>query len=101
MSALPAWANNPICRALIAAIIEEQPTCSAHRSDWGNRDIRFLGSHAAELRRIYDSHFEQSFTVAEGDALGLNVRPDALIDRLLSEASLAPVHTIEPGRIAA
>jgi hypothetical protein len=98
LSGLPSWASTPHCRALIAAIIEQQPPHSSERLDEWNRHPRYRSRYATELRRVYDSHFEQSFTVEEGDALGLNVTPDALIARILDEAALAPVHTIEPGR---
>lgn len=83
---LPAWAQTAEARAIIEAILAERPDFTNDLCrNWGHRVLTYRGRNAADLRRIYDSHFEGPLTLAEADALGLGERPDELIGRLMRE----------------
>lgn len=101
---LPAWAANPACRALIAAIIDERPEAEHPICrNWGHSVLTHRGQFAPKLRRYHSDLLDAAIARSTAEFIALNEqeKPDALIARVLADCALAPVETIEPGRIAA
>lgn len=115
-AALPAWADMPEGRELVAAILREQPSYYFTRGLWieGGGARRYEGPTAGKLRRLHDATacrlfaeadeaFERGVpwneAAAEVNAC-LAASPDKLIEQLLHEP-LVEVEHLGPGRIAA
>lgn len=103
MTALPAWANTPIGRALVQAILADPPESRQVRDDWGTRDWRsYAGKVAGTLRRLHDewqtrelAKLDRTFAItgvwddaASRAVLGCE-DSNQLIERLLAEAGSA------------
>lgn len=104
MSALPAWADTPEGRELVAAILRERPDFRITRGRWieGGGARRYIGKTASALRRLHDETADRLFAEAEaafkdgvpweqaGAAANacLAMPADALIEGVLS----APAH---------
>lgn len=100
MTALPSWANTPLGRELVAAILADPPEGRLIRDDWGARDHRsFAGKVAGRLRRLHKewverkySHLNREFAIshvwnaAEAERILRMEDANALIERVLAEA---------------
>lgn len=98
---LPAWANTPIGRELIAAIIASPPEGRPITDDWGTRDHRsFAGKVAGRLRRLHQEWTDREYSALNREFAILNrwdhqrareilgvEDGNQLIERLLSESS--------------
>lgn len=88
---LPLWAQAPEPRNILQQILADPPECTAPKSDWGHRVVRFHGAAPEALRRYYAKLQEQALAgqdAGEGTPfadLYEQERPDALIERLLQE----------------
>lgn len=97
---LPAWADNAPCRALIAAIIEEQPEAEHPVcANWGHSVLTYRGQFAPKLRRYHKDLLEAAIarSTAEFIALSEQEKPDALIARVLAEISEVEVKPLGDG----
>lgn len=91
MRSLPLWAQGNTPRQLLRGILADPPECTAPRTGWGDRALRFHGTNPERLRRYYANL--QREALADQDAgrgtpftdLCSQMRPDELIERLLTE----------------
>jgi hypothetical protein len=103
-NSLPTWAATPVARALLDAIIADQPDLGPSSytlpSTFGGYrescEPRYRGKLAAQLRRIHSEWFEREFAkrdeqfrvsgVWDDATLHRVEQPDRLITRVLHEA---------------
>lgn len=89
---LPRWADNPEARALLAAIVAEEPDFAAVRNafDSVQRDRRYKGANAKALRSMFEAEYDRQMDeYARGknrDAILAELTPsaDVLIERMLA-----------------
>jgi hypothetical protein len=99
MSALPAWAATPECRATLAHVIAAHPAISVYDdglSSWNGRHVR--GEPAQAIRAIYDAWYDTQLDACSSlthdlpeyhalrDATLAVETADRLMERLLTTA---------------
>lgn len=96
-TALPAWADTPEGRDLVAAIEHERPSYRTTRGTWieGGGNVRYQGRTAARLRKLYDAAFDVQMDAysagksREAVLADLGMSADQLISSILGEHPVA------------
>jgi hypothetical protein len=82
------WHETPEARALMAAIVNEQPDCGyVRRNSFGERMPFYKGKNARAFRKLWESACEAAMDANDHDAYAQLVNhqhPDDLIDRALT-----------------